>query len=483
MDLHVILVSSPEIGHIVPILALAHRLADQHGVRSTVLLVTTGASPESNHVNRHREKGYALVEIIPLPPVDISKLVGPDTKVVTQLCLMMREAVPLVRSAIAAMDRLPDALFVVYFGTESLKVAAEFDMPKYVLFTSTAWFLALSVYCPVLDDEIKGRYIDEPGHLKIPGCKPVRTEDLVDMMLDRDDQPYREYLRIGKGLALSDGILVNTCEDLEAKTLQAFMENEAMKSVLKSPVYPIGPLTQRVEPRGLKSHEYLMDWLDKQPNQSVLFVSFGGGGVLSAEQTTELAWGLELSRQRFVWVIRPPKKGHVNDELFPDNMKGTHEDDYLPRGFLNRTKTTGILLPKWGQQVEILAHPSVGGFMSHCGWNSILESIMSGVPMIAWPLYAEQRMNATFLVEELGLAVRPEVLPTKNVVGREEIEKMVRILMEHKDGEAMRDRAQQLKTSATNGLSQGGSSHQWMCKIVSDIESKRKLNGEHAMKY
>ncbi|XP_073018591.1 anthocyanidin 3-O-glucosyltransferase 5-like [Primulina eburnea] len=467
-NLHVVMLSSPEAGHVVPVVALANRLAEQHHVRSTVLLVTTGAPSESKLMNPPRERG--LVETIWLPPVDISNLVDPSTKMMTLMCLMMREAVPVVRSAIAAMDRLPDALIVVYFGTDSLQIASEFNMPKFILCTSTAWFLAMSVYFPILDEQMKGPFIDESGHLKIPGCKPVRHEDAVDMMMDRDDQQYHEYLRIGRGLSLSDGILVNTCEDLEAKTLQAFTENDAMNSVCKSPVYPIGPLTRPVESTGFQSD--LMDWLDKQPNHSVLFVSFGSGGVLSAEQTLELACGLELSQQRFVWVIRPPKKGHVNDALFPDNIEGT-EDDYLPEGFLNRTKNIGILVPTWGQQVEILAHPATGGFMSHCGWNSTLESIVSGVPIIAWPLYAEQRMNATFLVEELGVAVRPEVLPTKKVVGREEIEKMVRTLMEHKDGQGMRDRMMQLKTRATNGLNEGGSSHASMRKILSIIEAKK----------
>ncbi|KZV56656.1 anthocyanidin 3-O-glucosyltransferase 5-like [Dorcoceras hygrometricum] len=467
-NLHIVILSSPEAGHIIPVLLLAHRLADQHGVRSTVLLATNGeSSPESTLVSPPRKR--ELVEVISLPPVDTSNLVGPSTKVVTQMCLMMREAVPLVRSAISAMDRCPDAIIVVHFGTESLRIAAEFGMRKYVYCTSTAWFLALSVYCPILDEEIQGQYVDEPGHLKIPGCKPVRPEDVVDMMLDRNDQQYREYLRIGKEITLCDGILVNSSEDLEAKTLQAFRENEAMKSALKSPVYPIGPLTRPVEPTGLKRE--LMDWLDKQPNQSVLFVSFGSGGVLSAEQTTELAWGLELSRQRFVWVIRPPKKGHVNDSFFPVSNDGP-EDDYFPEGFLNRTESIGILVPSWGRPVEILAHKAVGGFLSHCGWNSTLESITSGVPMVAWPLYAEQRLNATMLVEELGVALRPESLPTKILVGREEIQKMVRTLLEHKDGQAIRDRARELKTSATNCLKEGGSSHASMCKFLSDIEAK-----------
>ncbi|KZV57942.1 anthocyanidin 3-O-glucosyltransferase 5-like [Dorcoceras hygrometricum] len=469
-NLHVVLLSSPEAGHVVPILALARRLAELHGVRSTVLLVTTGVLSESNVVSPPGEKG--LVEIVRLPPVEISSLVNPSTKVATRMYLIMQEAVPLVRSAIAAMDRRPDAFVVVHFGLDSLRVAAELNIPKYVLFTTTAWFLALSLYSPILDEEIKGRYIDEPGPLDIPGCKPVRPEDLVEMMLDRDDQQYHEYLRMGKEItALSDGILVNSCGALEAKTLQAFVKNEAMKSVLKSPVYPIGPLTRPVEPSGLKSE--LMDWLNKQPNQSVLFVSFGSGGVLSAEQTTELAWGLEQSRQRFLWVVRPPKKGHVNEMFFPDNIKGA-EDDYLPRGFSIRTKKIGLLVPTWGQQVEILAHPSIGGFMSHCGWNSALESIVSGVPLIAWPLYAEQKMNASYLAEELQVAVRPEVFPTKKIVGRDEIEKMVRTLMEHKDGQAMRDRANQLRTGAINCLKEGGSSHQFMSQILTDIKTKKK---------
>ncbi|KZV19303.1 anthocyanidin 3-O-glucosyltransferase 5-like [Dorcoceras hygrometricum] len=467
--LHVIILSSPGAGHLIPVVILANHLAAEHGVRSTVLQVRIAESPESNLLVPAGDR--ELVEIVQLPPVDITNLVDPDTKVVTQLCMMMREAVPLVRSAVAAMDRRPDALIVDLFGSESLPIAGDLRIPKYVYCTSTAWFLALTVYSPILDGEIEGQYVDQPGHLEIPGCKLVRPEDVADPMLDRGDQQYREYVRMGKEFALSDGILVNTFEDLEPKTLQAFRENEAMKSVLKPPVYPIGPLTRPVQltqTAGLKSD--VMDWLDKQPNQSVLFVSFGSGGLLSIQQTTELALGLELSQQRFLWVIRSPTQGGVDEAFFTG--KGGAEDDYLPKGFLDRTKDIGRLVLKWAQQVEVLAHPSVGGFLSHCGWNSSLESITSGVPMIAWPLYAEQRLNAAMLVEELGVAVRPEVLPTKKVVGREEVAKMVRTLIEHKDAQAMRDRAKQLTIIATNGLKEGGSSSKSICKILLNIEAK-----------
>ncbi|KAL0381390.1 UNVERIFIED_CONTAM: Anthocyanidin 3-O-glucosyltransferase 5 [Sesamum angustifolium] len=151
---------------------------------------------------------------------------------------MVREAVPVVRSAIAAMDRRPDALFVDHFGTDALPIAAELNIPKYVYVPSTARFTALTVYCPVLDQEIEGEYVDQLEDLRIPGCKPVRPEDVVDPMLDRNDQQYDEYVRMGKQILLSDGILFNSWEDLEPKTIQALRENQALRSVVNIPRLP-----------------------------------------------------------------------------------------------------------------------------------------------------------------------------------------------------------------------------------------------------
>ncbi|XP_073156790.1 anthocyanidin 3-O-glucosyltransferase 5-like [Henckelia pumila] len=475
-NLHIAILSSPGVGHLIPVQLLANRLATQHKVKTTVLAVTTAGAPsESGLLKLPTEEG--LVETLELPLGDISHLINPSIQVVTRLRMMLREALPLIRSAIASMDRKPDALIVDLFGTEALPIALEYDLPKYVYVPSTAWFTALTVYCPVLDGEIKGQYVDQPGYLKIPGCKPVRPVDVVDPMLNRDDQQYVEYLRQGKEFTLFDGILLNSWEDLESETLQAFRENEALRYVMKNPVHPIGPLTRSIEPEALEN-EYIMDWLNKQPNQSVLFVSFGSGGVLSAEQITELAWGLELSQQRFVWVVRPPTAGHVDDAFFTRDHHGSESGapGYLPAGFSTRTRNTGVLVPLWGQQVKILSHPSMGGFLSHCGWNSTLESIVNGVPMIAWPLYAEQRLNAAMLTEELGVALRPEELPTRKVVGREEIEKLARKLIQGEDGQVMRDKVKRLKISAATALSQinAGSSYESMCHVLSDVRINKK---------
>ncbi|KAL2247043.1 anthocyanidin 3-O-glucosyltransferase 5-like [Sesamum indicum] len=465
-NLHVAILSSPGMGHLIPVVVLANRLAAHHNVRVTVLQVTTAvAPPESKLLNLHVHK--ELVQIIQLPPVDISHLVGPSTQVVTQLCLMVREALPVIRSAIDAMDRRPDALFVDHFGTDALPIAAELNIAKYVYVPSTAWFTALTVYCPVLDQEIEGEYVDQLEDLRIPGCKPIRPEDVVEPMLDRNDQQYDEYVRMGKQIPLSDGILFNSWEDLEPKTIQALRENQTLRSIVNIPVYPIGPLRRPIEPAGPTSE--LISWLDRQPNESVLFVSFGSGGMLSTEQMTELAWGLELSCQRFIWVVRPPTRGRMDDAYLSIHNTSDDTPTYLPEGFSTRTRDVGLLVPTWAPQVEILSHPAVGGFLSHCGWSSTLESITNGVPMIAWPLYAEQRMNATFLVEEVGVAVRPGVLPTKQVVGREEIERLARSLIEHKEGQRMREKAKQLKLSGMDSLGHGGSSYKSMCEILSKI--------------
>ncbi|KAK9948695.1 hypothetical protein M0R45_004260 [Rubus argutus] len=119
---------------------------------------------------------------------------------------------------------------------------------------------------------------------------------------------------------------------------------------------------------------------------------------------TEMAWGLELSQQRFIWVVRPPTTKSADSAFFTSGNGDGDHSSYLPEGFLTRTRDVGMVVPLWAPQVDILGHPSVGGFFSHCGWNSTLESVTNGVPMIAWPLYAEQRMNATLLTEELGVA-------------------------------------------------------------------------------
>ncbi|KAJ8550077.1 hypothetical protein K7X08_033784 [Anisodus acutangulus] len=468
-QLHVAILSSPGMGHLIPVLVLGNRLATHHNIKVTILAITTSSSSAETEFLK-KSNGKKTIEIIPVPSVDISHLIDSSTKVFTQLRLLVREALPGIRSVIASMNHRPDSLIVDIFCTQILPIAEEFNIPKYAYHPTTAWTISLALYCQVFDKEIEGEYVDLKEPLKIPGCKALRVDDVVDPLLDRSDQQYEEYIKLGMEYASFDGILINTWEDLEPETIKALRNNDKLRSVLKVPdfpIYPIGPLRRTIE---TTERDEVIQWLDKQNHESVLYVSFGSGGTLSSQQIIELAWGLELSQQKFVWVIRPPCDGDADSAYFNSAEKEMRE--YLPEGFLTRTKDMGLVVPMWAKQVEILGHSSVGGFLSHCGWNSTVESLTNGVPMIAWPLYAEQKMNAAMLAEEVGVAIRPEILPAKKVVRREEIEGMVRMLMQTNEGKGIREKAKKLKMSAENALNEGGSSCNSICELVKDIRSR-----------
>ncbi|KAJ9170827.1 hypothetical protein P3X46_018901 [Hevea brasiliensis] len=463
---HAALLASPGMGHFIPVLELGKRLVSEHGFNATVFVVTTDTSLSQSQLLKKSHPIPKLLDIVLLPPVDISTLINPTTGILAQLAIMMRQALPSLRQAISAMKFCPTALIVDIFGTEAFAISEELNMLKYVFITSTAWFLALTIHLPTLDAKVvEEEHVRNHEPLMIPGCSSVRFEDTFEPVLDRNNQMYIEYIRMGVQMPTADGILVNTWQDLEPKTLGALGDKRKLGWVAQAPVYAVGPLVRPVKPG---SSSDVLGWLDMQPQQSVVYVSFGSGGTLSAKQTTELAWGLELSEQRFIWVVRPPVEDDAAAAIFKTGHRSDNTPDFLPDGFLTRNQKKGLVVPMWAPQTEILSHPSVGGFLSHCGWNSTLESIVNGLPMIAWPLYAEQGMNATMLTEDIGVAVRLKSTPPV-VVSREEIETTIRQVMEDK-GDAIRARAKTLKSSAEKALSKGGSSYNSLSYVANDCE-------------
>ncbi|VFQ92309.1 unnamed protein product [Cuscuta campestris] len=202
----------------------------------------------------------------------------------------------------------------------------------------------------------------------------------------------------------SFGWLCNTVKEIEP------LGSEALGSFTKLPVWCIGPFL----PPGMlkdgpssdipgkrtagKAHglspEKCIEWLDRKPERSVLYISFGSQNSISASQMMELALGLEDSGKPFIWAIRPP---------VGFDPKGEFRAEWLPEGFEEREQ--GLVIHGWAPQLEILWHRSTGGFLSHCGWNSSLESLSQGVPMIGWPMAAEQAFNSKMMAEEMGVCV------------------------------------------------------------------------------
>ncbi|XP_010029834.2 UDP-glycosyltransferase 72E2 [Eucalyptus grandis] len=476
---HIALLASPGIGHLIPVLELGRRFAVQHHFLVTIFVVTTDASAAQSqlpHYSSYRD----LLNIVFLPPVDVSDLATGSMAILSQLVLLMRRAMPHIRAEIAKLKPCPSALIVDLFGTEAFEIANDFSMLKYMFHTTNAWFLALTLYYPHHNETDKHDHVYLHKPLNIPGCTPLEYEGTFDLDTRPDDRVLHEdYAKMGLDMAKVDGILVNTWEGLEPRTLKALRDPNLMGRFSSVPVHPVGPLIRPVQPvENLVCRSKVLDWLDSQPAGSVLYVSFGSGGTLSANQLTELAWGLELSGQRFVWVVRPPIESTAFGSYF--RQKERTEDgtpDYLPDGFVSRTREMGLVVEMWAPQTEVLAHESVGAFLSHCGWNSTLESVVNGVPMICWPLYAEQGMNAAMLSGHLGIATRLKEAGPGAVIGREEIEKMIRRSMEKDEepGKLVRANVLELERQAEAALTKGGSSHGSLERVAK--ECKMGLTG------
>jgi hydroquinone glucosyltransferase len=194
--------------------------------------------------------------------------------------------------------------------------------------------------------------------------------------------------------------------------------------------------------------------LDKQKPNSVLFVCFGSGGTISQEQLNELSLGLEFSSVKFLWVLREPS---ISSYVGPYSVES--DDDgailkFLPHGFLERTKEQGLVVPFWAPQTQILSHASTGGFLTHCGWNSTLESIVFGVPMITWPLFGEQRMNSNLLTEGLKVGLKVK-FDDNGIADRNEIAKVIRALMLSEERIEIQQKIEELKDLA-RGVNLGG---------------------------
>lgn len=320
--------------------------------------------------------------------------------------------------------------------------------------------LSLFLNLPRLDREVSCEYRDLKNPIEIiPGCGiPISGLDLPEHLQDRSSLSYELMLQRCKRSSLAHGFLVNTFFEMEQSTVRALQN-----------VFPIGPIVQTGSSTPGNGSGCL-NWLQNQAPRSALYVSFGSGGTLSQDQLYELALGLELSDQRFLWVVRKPSES-ANSAYLSDEKQDPLQ--FLPLGFLERTKQRGLVVSSWAPQNEILRHSSTGGFLTHCGWNSILESIVCGVPMITWPLFAEQKMNAILVTEGLKVGLmRPKANEKNGVVEKEEIAKVVRSLMEDgEEGDGIRRRIEELKVAAASALKEDGSSTMTLSQVVDQLET------------
>ncbi|CAN6460604.1 unnamed protein product [Victoria cruziana] len=282
--------------------------------------------------------------------------------------------------------------------------------------------------------------------------KPVRPNlDLVSPKGCFTGEFLEFVRRRHRGVHLTKGEIFNTFHDIEGEFVEKL---SGLPQYDDRRIWGIGPIIPpHLEKRSDPKTRRLINWLDRQPDGSVLYLSFGSNSSLSSPQIFELAAGLERSGQRFLWVLRAPDRGNIF-------TKGTSPEILLPEGFEKRVSGLGLVERGWVPQLQILSHRAVGGFLSHCGWNSCMESLSLGVPLATWPLHSDQPANAQLMTEVLkvGVVVR-EWGAADEVVPAVKIEKAVRRLMESTEESAdLRKRCSDLRDAAWRSWAGVGSS-------------------------
>ncbi|XP_039069582.1 UDP-glycosyltransferase 88A1-like [Hibiscus syriacus] len=404
-----------------------------------------------------------------LPTVDLHP---PTTHLDTLHFDFIRLNIPNLRRSLLTISEsyTLNAIIVDFFCSRSaFEVASDLDLPAYCFYTGAAGSLASLLYLPTLHNKFTQSFEDYRDLLvDIPGVPPILSSDMPSPILKRNEM-YEIFLDISTCLTHLAGIILNTFEYMEPRAIKAIANGLCVPNSATRPLYCIGSFIANAAAGGGDGVPECLKWLDSQPSKSVVFLCFGSAGFFSMQQLMEIAVGLERSGHRFLWVVRnPPSENRnlgIDEEVDPDLIS------LLPLAFLDRTKDRGYLLKSWAPQTAVLSHDSIGGFVTHCGWNSVLEAVCAGVPMLAWPLYAEQRYNRVLMVEEMKIALPMEELET-GLVCSTEVEKRVKDLMESKEGDWVKERIIAMKNAVRVAVNEGGSSRIAVAELFKSWKQK-----------
>ncbi|KAK8596221.1 hypothetical protein V6N13_000867 [Hibiscus sabdariffa] len=457
-NIELIFVPAPGTGHFVSAVEFSKRLIHRDDrIRITILHMKwfPNASVDA-YIESLAASQPDRIQVIDLPQVDVPSF-DPTKSIESSIPAFVESYIPPVRSAVRDIISMKSSsdetgvagLVLDLFCSPMIDIGTEFDLPSYIFFPSNASFLGFMLYIPDRHSLKSSEFeTSDPEHL-IPGFANPVPSCVLPPAVFRKDGSYTVYLKTAERFKDAKGIIVNTSEAIEPYALN-HLSNRQNPSV-----YPVGPV---IDFNGLSysnSDDKVMKWLDDQPQSSVVFLCFGSMGSFKAPQVKQIALGLERSRVRFLWSLRVPPPHNDASEM-------------LPEGFLERVQGRGMICD-WAPQLKVLAHKAIGGFISHCGWNSIIESLWFGVPIVTWPMYAEQQLNAFLMAKELGLAVEMRLdykQDSDELVVADEIEKAVGKIM---DGESeLRKKVKEMAEMTRKCIIEGGSSFNSIGRLIQD---------------
>ncbi|XP_029128489.1 7-deoxyloganetin glucosyltransferase isoform X2 [Cajanus cajan] len=344
----------------------------------------------------------------------------------------------------------------------TIQAAEELGVPNLLCWPACASSFLAFINIPLLVQKDES-YLTN-GYLEfkvdwIPGLQNFRLKDLPDFIwtTNLNDVMLQFLIELTVRVHKNSTIVFNTLEELEGDVINV------LSSMFPS-LYTIGPfslLLNRSPHNHLaslgsnlwKEDTECLEWLESKEPRSVVYVNFGSITVMSAEQLLEFAWGLANSKKPFMWITRP-------DLVIGGSV-------ILSSEFVNETRDRS-LIASWCPQEQVLNHPSIGGFLTHCGWNSTTESVCAGVPMLCWPFFADQPTNCRYICNEWEIGIEID-----SNVKREEVERLVNELMEGEKGKKMREKAMELKKKGEEKTKPGGSSYKNLDRVIKEVLLKQ----------
>ncbi|KAG6550241.1 hypothetical protein Mapa_008201 [Marchantia paleacea] len=466
---HVLMVCVPFPGHCAPFTQLLYHLSRHENVKVTVMGHKDRNAEMAKLYDRGEFRNLELhfETVFGDPPPYPS---DPKFPIRAATCAdqMLVEFEPVKQRLVAEKDNVgaPTSIVCDMFLWFTKDAADEMGVPWYPFVSTSQWF----GLCGYMGDKLSERNL-HPHHsevkdqkIDIPGLDFAYVYDIPHEVMEFPEF----YANVTDRTLRATGILCNSAYELEgsAGTLlatKALVQQSGKKNLKgeEAQVIPVGPMAQipgfGVQYNSRDQPHECLKWLNTHAEKSVLYIAFGSLGNIVPGVFYELALGLEASGVSFLWALK---------------MSPAQKDELLPQGFLERVQSSGLgfIESGWAPQTQILTHPATGGFLSHCGWNSTMESLCAGVPMITWPLSADQPMNARFVVDvkKVGVTVLSGSAD-ESVVGNEDISKAVKRLMVEEEGKQIKRNSLELKKLLASLVAEGGSTYKALRYFINDL--------------
>ncbi|CAJ2639660.1 unnamed protein product [Trifolium pratense] len=453
-SVHVAMFPSAGMGHLTPFLRLATLFLNNNCKLTLIIPFPTVTHAESQLLS-HFHSSFPQINLIPfhLPPPPSPPISGDPMFIRVKT---LRESTHLLPPLITSLSP-PLSIFIsdIFLVTPLLSITQKLSIPNYTLFTSSASMFSFVSNFPTLAHS----KFDLSDEIHIPGIpfSPLPYSSMPPILF----QPtlFRDFImEDSPNLTKLDGFFLNTFEALESHSLKAFSDGKVVKDM--PPLYPVGPFLP-LEVEGEASSPPLISWLNDQTIGSVVYVCFGSRTALRRDQMREIGFGLLRSGYNFLWVVKDKIVDKEDEEIGLEEVLGVE--------LVERMKEKGLVIKEWVDQTKILSHKSVGGFVSHCGWNSIMEAALNGVPILGWPQHSDQKINAG-LVEFSGWGVwnKSWGWGGECVVKGEEIGDAIKEIM---DNELLKVKAMEIKEGARKAISVGGDCEVTIKKLIQKLKN------------